>query len=114
MRPASRRACAKSYNYDATIISNSPAVYYEMQESPGAGSAIDSSGNGHDAAIDFDVGYSGTNDFPLLGLPGVDTNAYLFHTYTDISFESHVSDVAGYSPNPQGPFSIEFWGMRHE
>ncbi len=102
-------AGAQTYNYDATILSNQPAVYYEMQESAGAGSAVDSSGNGHDAAIDYDFGYSQTNDFPLLGLPGVDTNAYLFHTYTDINIESHVSDVDGYNPNPQGPFSIEFW-----
>lgn len=106
---ATHPAAAQSYNYDATILSNQPAVYYEMQEPPGAGSAIDSSGNGLDGAIDYDLGYNGTNDYPFLGLPGVDTNAYLFHTYTDLNFESHVSYIDGYNPNPQGPFSIEFW-----
>jgi Concanavalin A-like lectin/glucanases superfamily len=105
-------ASAQSYNYDATILSNKPAAYYEMQESPGASTAIDSSGNGFSGGIDYDVGFEGTNDYPLLGLPGVDTNAYLFHAYTDIDFESHISQVdVSYTPalNPQGPFSVEFW-----
>ncbi|HUA64594.1 MAG TPA: LamG domain-containing protein [Alphaproteobacteria bacterium] len=106
---AALSAGAQSYNYDATILSNQPAVYYELQELPGAGSAIDSSSNGNNATIDYDLGYSGTNDYPVLGVPGVFTNAYLFNTYTDVDYEMHVSDVDGYCPNPQGPFSVEFW-----
>ena len=105
-------ARAQTYNYDATVLSNKPAAYLEMQESPGASTAVDSSGNGNNGAIDYDVGYEGTNDYPLLGLPGIDTNAYYFHSYSDSNFETHVSQVdVGYSPvlNPQGPFSVEFW-----
>lgn len=102
-------AAGAQVNYDATILSNKPAVYYEMQDLPGAGSTADSSGNGNNGSIDYDLGYSGTNDYPALGVPGIDTNAYLFHTYSDINYESHVSYVDGYDPNPQGPFSIEFW-----
>ena len=105
-------AGAQNYNYDATVISNKPAMLLEMQESSGASAAADASGNGFAGSIQYDLGYSGTNDYPILGLPGIDTNAYYFHTYADSNFESHVSDVdVGYNPtlNPQGPFSIEFW-----
>lgn len=105
-------ANAQSYNYDATILSNKPAAYYEMQESPGASTAIDSSGNGYNGTVEYDLSFEGTNDYPFLGLPGIDTNAYYFHTYSDSNFEAHVSDIdVPYTPalNPQGPFSVEFW-----
>ena len=103
---------ASAQNYEATVISNKPAAFLELQESPGASTAVDATGNGYDGNIVYDIGYSGTNDYPLLGVPGIDTNAYLFHSYGDINFETHVSDVdLAYNPtlNPQGPFSIEFW-----
>ncbi|HTR41075.1 MAG TPA: LamG-like jellyroll fold domain-containing protein [Pseudomonadales bacterium] len=106
------KATAQSYNYDATVLSNKPAMYLQMQETPGAATAIDSSGNGFNGAIDYDLGFNGTNDYPLLGFPGVYTNAYFFHSYTDSNYETHVSQVdVGYSGtlNPQGPFSVEFW-----
>ena len=105
-------ANAQSYNYHATILSNSPAAFYEMQESPGASTAIDSTGNGNNGSIIYDIGFEGTNDYPVLGLPGVDTNAYLFHNYTDSNSQPHISDIdVPYNPtlNPQGPFSVEFW-----
>ncbi len=106
-------ARAGNYNYSATILSNNPAAYYEMQESPGASMAIDSSSNGlFSGSIVYDQDENGTNDYPVLGLPGVDTNAYLFHVYTDTNFEQHVSYIdVGYSPtlNPQGPFTAECW-----
>jgi hypothetical protein len=105
--------CAtNAQNYHATVLSNSPAAFYEMQEAPGASTAIDSTGNGFNGGIAYDIGYNGTNDFPVLGLPGVDTNAYLFHVYSDSNAETHVSDVdVSYSPtlNPQGPFTAECW-----
>ncbi|HTV60955.1 MAG TPA: LamG-like jellyroll fold domain-containing protein, partial [Verrucomicrobiae bacterium] len=107
----SSAAVAKA-DYHATILSNNPAAFYEMQEAPGASTAVDSSGNGFDGTIDYDVNLNGTNDYPVLGLPGVDTNAYLFHSYTDTNYETHVSTIdVPYSAtlNPQGPFSVEFW-----
>jgi hypothetical protein len=103
---------ANAQDYHATILSNNPAAFYEMQEAPGASTAIDSSGHGFNGGIDYDIGYNGTNDYPVLGLPGIDTNAYLFHVYSDIDAQTHVSDIdVSYSPtlNPQGPFTAECW-----
>src|ERR1700733_12628620 len=104
---------ASAQDYHATVLSNNPAAFYEMQEAPGAGTAIDSSSNGtFSGTIQYDIGYNGTNDYPVLGLPGIDTNAYLFHVYSDSNAETHVSDIAvSYSPtlNPQGPFTAECW-----
>jgi len=104
---------AANADYHATILSNNPAAFYEMQEAPGAGTAIDSSSNGlFSGSIQYDVGFNGTNDYPVLGVPGIDTNAYLFHVYSDSNAQTHVSDIAvGYSPtlNPQGPFTAECW-----
>lgn len=103
---------ASAQNYHATVLSNNPAAFYEMQEAPGASTAVDSTGNGYDGTIQYDTGFAGTNDYPVLGVPGVDTNAYLFHNYTDTDFETHNSDVlVPYQAalNPSGPFAVEFW-----
>ena len=101
-----------SADYHSTILADHPAAFYEMQEAPGAGTAVDSSGNGHDAGIAYDLDINSQPDYPVLGVPGVDTNAYLFHNYADTNFQTHVSDIdVGYSAtlNPQGPFAVEFW-----
>ena len=40
---AALSASAQSTNYPATILSNNPVAYYQLQELPGATVAIDSS-----------------------------------------------------------------------
>jgi hypothetical protein len=106
-------ASAQNSIYHATVLSNNPAAFYEMQEAPGAGTAIDSSSSGlFSGGIQYDIGFNGTNDYPVLGVPGIDTNAYLFHAYSDSNAETHVSDIdVSYSPtlDPQGPFTAECW-----
>src|ERR1700679_4138210 len=84
---------ANATSYTATILADKPAAYYEMQETTGAGTAADSSGNGYNGGIAYDEDLNGNNDYPVLGQDGVDTNAYLFYTYSDTNAESHVSDI---------------------
>jgi hypothetical protein len=103
---------ANATGYTATILADKPAAYYEMQETTGAGTAADSSGNGYNGAIAYDYDLNDNIDYPVLGKDGVDTNAYLFYTYSDTNAENHVSDIdvpANGVLNPSGPFSIEFW-----
>ncbi len=40
---------AQSTNYPATILSNNPVAYYQLQELPGATVAVDSTTNGLNA-----------------------------------------------------------------
>lgn len=101
-----------SADYHSTILADHPAAFYEMQEAPGAGTAVDSSGNAYNGGINYDLNINSIPDYPVLGVPGVDTNAYVFHTYSDTNFQAHVSEVDvanNLTLNPQGPFSVEFW-----
>ncbi len=101
-----------SADYHSTIMADHPAAFWELNESPGASTAVDSTGNGFNGGIAYDLDINSNPDYPVLGVPGVDTNAYLFHNYGDINFQSHSSYVdVGHSDvlNPQGPFSVEFW-----
>src|ERR1700723_2637351 len=60
--------------YPATILSNNPVAYYQLQELPGATVAIDSSVNNLNATYNFDA--SGAT--PTLDFPGIDTNSIAF------------------------------------
>ena len=101
-----------SADYHSTILADHPAAFYEMQEAPGAGTAVDSSGNGYNGGINYDLDINSIPDYPVLGVPGVDTNAYVFQPIPTPILQAHVSyvDVANNAAlNPQGPFSVEFW-----
>jgi Concanavalin A-like lectin/glucanases superfamily len=103
---------AHAVDYPSTILADHPAAYYRLEEVGGSGTATDSTGNGFNGAINYDYDIDNNPDYPLLGQPGLDTNSYVFHSYTDTNFQTHVSyvDVASSSTlNPQGPFSVEFW-----
>lgn len=99
-------------DYPTTILNDQPAAYYRFEDPPGSGTATDSSGNGFDGSYNYDYDVNGNPDYPVLGVPGIDTNSILFHNYTDTNAEAHSSTVEipyNSTLNPQGPFSVEFW-----
>jgi len=108
---AVQTASAQSTNYPATILSNNPVAYYQLQELQSATTAIDSTTNGLNATYDYD-----TNDStPVLGFAGIDTNSIAFlgnqsdgYGVIDIPYNVLLSPV-----NSDGitgaPFSIECW-----
>jgi hypothetical protein len=97
--------------YPATILSNNPVAYYQLQELPGATVAVDSSVNNLNATYNFDA--SGAT--PALDFPGIDTNSIAFlgnlsdgYGSIDIPFNILLSPTT--SDGAHGaPFSIECW-----
>lgn len=108
---AAHTASAQATNYAATILSNNPVAYYQLQELPGATVAVDSTTNGLNAAYDFDAGDS----TPELGFPGIDTNSIALlgevsdgYGSIDIPFNPLLAPLA--TDGIHGaPFSIECW-----
>jgi hypothetical protein len=104
-------ASAQGTNYDATILSNNPVAYYQLQEMPGAGTAYDSTTNALNASYVYDA----ADETPVLGFPGIDTNSIAFlgeladgYGYIDIPFNNLLSPTNSGGING-GPFSIECW-----
>jgi hypothetical protein len=104
-------ASAQSTNYPATILSNNPVAYYQLQELPGATVAVDSSTNGLNATYMYDT----SSNSPALGFPGIDTNSIVFlggtasdYGYIDIPFNALLAPV-GEDGSNGAPFSIECW-----
>jgi hypothetical protein len=110
---------ARAATYSSTVLGDSPVAYYRLEELPGATNAVDSSGNGFDAIYSYDLDTNGVPDFPVLGLPGIETNSIQFHVYTDslsvrhrgfvtIPFALELSPTT--SDGQHGaPFSVECW-----
>ena len=109
---AAQTASAQNTNYPATILSNNPVAYYQLEELPGATVAVDSSPNGLDATYEFDT--NGVS--PALGFPGIDTNSVAFlgtnadgsYGWIDIPFNTLLAPVIADGTNG-APFSIECW-----
>jgi hypothetical protein len=102
---------AQSTNYPATILSNNPVAYYQLQELPGATVAVDSSPNGLDATYIYDS----SSNSPVLGFPGIDSNSIAFlggtasdYGYIDIPFNTLLAPIGDNGSNG-APFSIECW-----
>ncbi len=112
---AARTASPQAATYPATILSNNPVAYYQLQELPGATTAIDSTANGLNATYVFDAS-GGT---PVLGYPGIDTNSIAFlgnlsdgYGAIDIPFNNLLSPTT--SDGMTGaPFSIECWAQAY-
>ena len=106
---------AQAATYPATVLSNKPVAYYQLQELPGATVAVDSSANDLNANYVYDTSV-GT---PVLGFPGIDTNSIAFlgnlsdgYGAIDIPFNSLLSPTS--SDGIHGaPFSIECWAQAY-
>jgi hypothetical protein len=104
-------AQAQSANYPATILSNNPVAYYQLQELPGAATAVDSSPNGFNATYNYDT----SDSTPELGFPGIDTNSIAFlgnlsdgYGSIDIPFNTLLAPVATDGVHGAA-FSFECW-----
>ena len=98
-------------NYSATILADGPVAYYQLQELPGATTAMDSSSNALDASYNFN-----SIESPTLGEPGIDTNSILFtfgtgpSDYGDVSLPASLLLAPVQSDGVSGaPFSAEAW-----
>jgi hypothetical protein len=112
-------ASARGATYSSTVLGDSPVAYYRLEELPGATTAVDSSGNAFAGTYAYDLDTNGVPDYPLLGLPGIETNSALFRLYTDASSVTHrgfvaipfhpeLSPVTGDGQHG-APFSVECW-----
>ncbi len=108
---AALSASAQGVTYPGTILSNNPVAYYQLQELPGATTAVDSSTNGLNATYMYDP----SDTTPELGFPGIDTNSIAFlgevpdgYGYIDIPYNVLLSPVNKDGSNG-APFSIECW-----
>jgi hypothetical protein len=104
-------AARAATNYSATILADNPVAYYQLQELPGATTAIDSSSNALDGSYNFN-----SVDSPTLGEPGIDTNSILFtygagpSDFGDIVLPGSVLLAPVQSDGVSGaPFSAECW-----
>ncbi len=109
---AAQTASAQATNYSGTVLADGPVAYYQLQELPGAGTAVDSTTNGLNGIYNFNDG-----DSPELGQPGIDTNSILFTygpggsgDYGDVALPANTLLAP---VNPDGitgaPFSAECW-----
>lgn len=91
---------ANAVDYSATILADHPLAYYRLEEASGP-IAVDSSASGAFPGI-----YTTSDAFPILGWPGIDTNAVALSAAQGGNFVS-----IGYYPelNQPGPFSFEIW-----
>ncbi len=105
-------AKATGTNYSATILADGPVAYYQLQELPGATTAIDSSTNGLNGTYNLNDA-----DSPLLGQPGIDTNSILFtygpggeSDYGDVTLPGSLLLAPVTEDGTNGaPFSAECW-----
>jgi hypothetical protein len=112
---------AKAADYPTTILGDHPVAYYRLEELQGAAIAADSGPLAFDATYSYDLDTNGVPDYPVLGLPGIDTNSILFQLYTDaasvrhrgfvdIPFHPELSPV-GADGQHGAPFSAECWAL---
>ena len=110
---------AKAASYSSTILGDNPVAYYRLEELPGATTAADATANAFNGIYVYDLDTNGVPDYPLLGLPGIETNSALFRLYTDASsvvhrgfvsipFHPELSPVTGDGQHG-APFSVECW-----
>lgn len=110
---------AQAASYSSTVLGDSPVAYYRLEEMPGDTIAVDASSNAFDGTYAYDLDTNGVPDYPLLGLPGIETNSALFFRYVDglsvvhrgfvdIPFHPELSPVTGDGQHG-APFSAECW-----
>jgi len=95
-------ACSKTdaADYKSTILADQPIAYYRLEETNGT-TASDSSASGA-----FPGTYIANGTFPILGWPGIETNAIALSSSQGGNYVQ-----IGYYPelNQPGPFSFEIW-----
>jgi hypothetical protein len=91
---------ARAADYPTTILADHPLAYYRLEETSGT-TAVDSSASGIFPGV-----YVQNGSYPILGLPGIDTNSIDLSAaespdYVNVGYYSQL--------NQPGPFSFEVW-----
>lgn len=89
---------ARAADYPTTILADHPLAYYRLEETSGT-TAVDSSASGA-----YPGEYVQNGVYPILGLPGIDTNSIDLSAaespdYVNVGYYSQL--------NQPGPFSFE-------
>jgi Concanavalin A-like lectin/glucanases superfamily len=105
---------ATATDYPTTILADHPVAYYRLEETNGSSTVADSSGNDFTGYVTYVTQADGTNVYPQLGQPGIDTNSALFATSTGIG-QGNIDVPWNSTINPTtngtngAPFSAEVW-----
>ena len=109
---------ANAASYSTTVLGDGPVAYYRLEETSGT-TAADATTNLFDAAYATDADTNGVWTWPMLNLPGIETNSILFRYYVDSSSVSHRgfvnipyrTELSPLMPDGQhgAPFSVECW-----
>jgi hypothetical protein len=102
-------------DYPTTILADKPVAYYRFEETNGT-TAYDSSTNSATGIFNGNYTFNSGN-YPLLGLPGIDSNSIFFmygsggasdYGYLDIPYNPILAPVQANGSNG-APFSMEIW-----
>jgi hypothetical protein len=105
---------SRAADYPTTILADHPVAYYRLEEPNGSGTVADSSGHSFTGFVTYATQADGTNIYPRLAQPGIDTNSALFATSTGIG-QGNIDVPVNSTINPTpdgtngGPFSAELW-----
>src|SRR6185369_11938282 len=68
--------------YQDVVLANNPVGYYRLEETSGT-TAFDATANHFDATYAPNLDTNGVTSWPIMGLPGINTNSLLFRYYLD-------------------------------
>src|SRR5204863_977114 len=74
--------------YQDVVLGNNPVAYYRLEETSGT-TAFDATANHFDATYAPNLDTNGVTSWPIVGLPGINTNSLLFRYYLDDSAVPH-------------------------
>jgi hypothetical protein len=104
--------------YQDAVLANNPVGYYRLEETSGT-TAFDATTNHFDATYAPNLDTNGVTSWPIMGLPGINTNSLLFRYYLDSGAVPHRGLVnipyhPEFSPpaldgQHGAPFSAECW-----
>ena len=106
--------------YQDVVLANNPVGYYRLEETSGT-TAFDATANHFDATYAPNLDTNGVTSWPIMGLPGINTNSLLFRYYLDsgavphrgfvnIPYHPEFSPVTGDGKHG-APFSAECWAQ---
>src|SRR6266576_4963572 len=104
--------------YKDVVLGNNPVAYYRLEETSGT-TATDATANHFDGTYMPNADTNGLTSWPMMGVPGIDTNSLLFRYYVDsgaiphrgfvnIPYQPELSPVTGDGQHG-APFSAECW-----
>lgn len=110
-----QKASAEGTNYPATILADNPSVYYQFEETSGLTAFNSATNSVTSNTWNATIYPNGESTSPDLGLPGIDTNSFLFTLPGAASDYGYVDIPEGMPITPlttngaAAAFSAELW-----